>query len=163
MENQNINKTNSNLGVSLLTGCGTSLAAFIVPAVLIYALDTWLLPGESVFFILMICGLGVGILMAVVAAIAGGVAVYRAIQPRPLAFGLLSWAGISILVNVAVSGLGQLAENYVQPLATSTTEMLNSFSIIRLIDLIMLLVVDLLAIVVGWLVYRRQKSKLNQA
>jgi hypothetical protein len=163
MENQISNKPKSNFGISLLTGCGTSLAAFVVPVVLFYVLDVLLLPGESIFFLLMICGFGTGIIVAVVAAIAVGVTVYRALQPRPLASGLLSWAGISILMNIAIYGIGQLAEKYVQTLTSFTTEMLKYFNIIRTIELVIILVVDLLAIIVGWLVYRHQRSKLKQA
>jgi hypothetical protein len=160
MENQN--KTKSNLGISLLTVCGTSLAAFVFPVVFFYALVMWLLPSESGFFIQMVCGLGSGVILALVAAIAVGVAVFRAKQPRPLASGLLSWAGISILMNIAIAGLGSLVNNYIPTLATTTTESSNFFSILMAVEVVIILIANVLAIVGGWLVYRLQKSKLKQ-
>lgn len=162
MENQIINKTKGNLGISLLAGCGTSLAAFVVPLVFFYALVMWLLPGESGFFIQMVFGPGCGLILALVIAIAGGVVVFRSKQPRPLASGLLTWAGISLLISIAVAGLGSLAEKSIPNLVATTTESASAFSILMVVELVIIFVANVLAIVVGWLVYRRQRSRLNQ-
>ena len=161
MENQSINKTKSNLGISLLTGCGTSLAAFVVPAMFFYALVMWLLPGESGFFIQMVCGTSSGVVLALVVAIAGGVTVFRAKQPRPLASGLLSWAGISLLINGIIAGLGSLGWQAIPNFTTNTTEASNVYGIFMLVGLIIIIITNVLAIIVGWLIYRRAKSKLN--
>ena len=162
MENQITNKTKSNLGISLLAGCGTSLAVFVFPVVFFYALVMWMLPAESGYFIQMVLGPGCGVIMALIVAITSGIAVYRAIQPRPLAFGLLTWAGISLLVSIAVAGLGSLAEKYIPNLVATTTESANAYGILMVVGLIIIIVANVLAILTGWLVYRRQKSKLNQ-
>lgn len=159
MENQSTDQPKRPLGLSLLAGCGTSLAAFFALGVFSYALDVWLLPGESLFFILLIGGFACSAVLALVAMIAGGVAVFRTRQPRPLAFGLLSWAGSSLLMNLAITGIGHLAERYVQSLTTITEEMLRYFGMIRIVVIILLLVANALAILGGWLVYRRQKIK----
>ena len=162
MEDQNMNKTKSNLGISLLTGCGTSLAAFVVPAMFFYALVMWLLPGESGFFIQMVCGTSSGVVLALVVAITGGVTVFRAKQPRPLVSGLLSWAGISLVINGIIAGLGSLASQSIPNLVATTTESANAYGILMEVGLIIIIVANVLAILAGWLVYRRQKSKLNQ-
>jgi hypothetical protein len=161
MENQNINKTKSNLGISLLTGCGTSLAAFVVPAMFFYALVLWLLPGESGFFIQMICGTSSGVILSLVVAIVGGVTVFRAKEPRPLATGLLSWAGISLLINISIAVLSSLAWQAIQNFTTTTTEVSNVSDIFMLVGLIIIIITNLLAMIVGWLVYRRAKSKIT--
>ena len=162
MENQITNKTKSNLGISLLAGCGTSLAVFVFPVVFFYALVMWMLPAESGYFIQMVLGPGCGVIMALLVAITSGIAVYRAIQPRPLAFGLLTWAGISLLVSIAVAGLGSLAEKYIPNLVATTTESASVFSILMIVEMVIIVVANVLAIIVGWLVYRRQRSKLKQ-
>jgi hypothetical protein len=159
MENQTLDRPQRPLNLSLLTGCGTSLAAFVAAGVCSYALDIWLLPGESLFFILLIGGFGCGLFLALVTAAAAGMAVFRAKKSRPLAFGLLSWAGSSLLMNIAITGIGNLAERYAQALTNSTEEMFSYFGIIRVSGLILLLAANVLALLGGWLVYRHQTSK----
>ncbi|NOT03660.1 MAG: hypothetical protein HOP27_03565 [Anaerolineales bacterium] len=162
MENQIINKTKSNFGISLLTGCGTSLAAFVVLDVFFFILILLFVGNESGFAISLVLGFGISVILAFVALIVGGVVVFRAKQPRPLASGLLSAVGISILANIAIVGLGFLGQNLIQANTPDTNDMLNYFDILRGVALVIILVADVLAIVVGWLVYRRQRSKLTQ-
>jgi hypothetical protein len=154
MENQSDQKTKSNLGISLLTGCVSSLAAFIAPIVFFFALILWQLPTESGLFMVIVLGPGCGAILALIVAIAAGVGIYRAMQPRPMATGLLTWAGISLLTNIVISGATYLAQDY---LPSSMTGSNSGFIVIVLV---MTIIANLLAIIVGWLVYRRQRSKV---
>jgi len=157
MGNQNVDKTKRNLGISLLTGCATSLAAFIAPILFFYALIVWQVPTESGIFLVIVLGPGCGVILAPIVAIAAGVGIYRATQPRPLAAGLLTLAGTSLLTNIVIAGAGYLAWNY---LPSAMTDANSGFILIALVTIS---IANLLAIVVGWLAYRFQKSKLNHA
>lgn len=163
MENQPIAETKNNFGISLLTGCGTSLAAFIVSGVFFFDFIFFFftMGGESGFFIQLVVAFCASVILALLALVVGGVFVFRAKQPRPLASGLLSWVGISILANIVIVGLSSLAHNLVQVNTADTIEMLNYFHIIWGVELVILFAGDVLAIAVSWLVFRRQRSKLN--
>ena len=153
-------------GLRIFAGCAITLVAFIVGALLIYqliflgSLSGGGFIGDTSFFLVMIGAPVCGVAAAIVMAIITGVLFYRAKQPRSMAFGLLTAAGISLLFAVIALLFGYGMNWIVGNISTLTVPQMQTASSINLgIQLLVVLVGLTLGAIGGVLVQRRHSQK----